>query len=204
MKKMDTAAWKKHVAMQHRPYRRDCRRCLEMMGSDGHHRRTPGDRASYCLSLDIAGPMPVGLAPGNGTPPKAKYMMVATVAILRITMEKEKEEPKDALEDAGDTNLPKLDVVDDEPAEMVSEEEVETLNQKWLDHVKELSEPVGVQNLTLVEPMKSRHQDEVVKVASKLYCRYRAMGVAPLRIHTDRETAFLSQQFQAWCRKMVV
>ena len=76
--------------------------------------------------------MPVGLAPGNGIPPKAKYMMVATVAILRITMEKEKEEPKDALEDAGDTNLPKLDVVDDEPAEMVSEEEVEALNQKWL------------------------------------------------------------------------
>ena len=128
-------------------------------------------------------------------------MIVATVAIPRTKME---EEPKDALEIAEDDTLPKLDVVDDEPAEMVSEEEVETLNQKWLDHVKELSEPVGVQNLTLVEPMKSRHQDEVVKVASKLYCRYRAMGVAPLRIHTDRETAFLSQQFQAWCRKMVV
>ena len=54
---------------QHRRYRRDCRRCLEMMGSDGHHRRTPGDRGRYCLSLDIAGPMPVGddvgLAPGE-------------------------------------------------------------------------------------------------------------------------------------------
>ena len=47
-----------------------------------------------------------------------------------------------------------LDVVDDEPAEMVSEEKVKALNQKWLDRVKELSEPVGVQNLTLVDPMK--------------------------------------------------
>ena len=35
MKKMDLSAWKRHVQMQH-PYRRDCRRCLEMMGSDGH------------------------------------------------------------------------------------------------------------------------------------------------------------------------
>ena len=207
MKKMDAAAWKKHVAMQHRPYRRDCRRCLKMMGSDGHHRQTPGDRAGYCLSLDIVGPMPicddVGLAPGNGIPPKAKYLMGATVAIPRIKMETE-EEPKVVLGVAEDTTLPKLDVVDDEPAEMVSEEEVKALNQKWLGHVKELLEPVGMQNLTLVEPMKSRHQDEVVKVASKLYCGYRAMGVAQLRIYTDRETAFLSQQFQAWCRKMVV
>ena len=117
MKKMDAAAWKKHVAMQHRPYRRDCRRCLEMMGSDGHHRQTPGDRAGYCLSLDIVGPMPicddVGLAPGNGIPPKAKYMMGATVAIPRIKMETE-EEPKVVLGVAEDTTLPKLDVVDDE------------------------------------------------------------------------------------------
>jgi hypothetical protein len=37
---------------------------------------------------------------------------------------------------------------------MVSEEKVKALNQKWLDRVKELSEPVGVQNLTLVDPMK--------------------------------------------------
>ena len=187
MKNMDAAAWKKHVAMQHRPYRRDCR---TMMDSDGHHRRTPGDRASYCLSLDIVGPMPicddVGLAPGHGIPPKAKDMMVATVAIPRIKMETE-EEPKVVLGVAEDTTLPKLDVVDDEPAEIVSEEEVKALNQKWLGHVKELSEPVGVQNLTLVEPMKSRHRDEVVKVASKLYCGYRAMGVAPLHKNSHRQ-----------------
>ena len=127
-------------------------------------------------------------------------MIVATVAIPRTKME---EEPKDALEIAEDDTLPKLDVVDDEPGKMVAEEEGKALNEKWLDHVKELSEPVGVQNLTLMEPMKLRHHDEVVKVASKLYCRYRAMGVAPLKIHTDREATFLSQHFQAWCRKMV-
>lgn len=32
VKKMDMAAWKKHLDMQHRPPRRDCRRCFKMMG----------------------------------------------------------------------------------------------------------------------------------------------------------------------------
>ena len=55
------------------------------MGSDGHHRRTAGDRASYCLTMDIVGPMPVGDDVGTGE--KSKYMMVSTIAIPRIPME---------------------------------------------------------------------------------------------------------------------
>ena len=101
-----------------------------------------------------------------------------------------------------DDTLPKLEAEEDEPVEKATDDEVKTLNQKWMDHVKDLADPVGVQNLTLVEPLRSRHREDVIKVASKLYCRYRAMGVAPLRIHTDRETSFLSRQFQAWCQRM--
>lgn len=167
------------------------------MGSDGHHRRTAGDRASYCLTMDIVGPMPVGDDVGTGE--KSKYMMVSTIAIPRIPMEGDPKGPADVEED--DT-LPKLEAEEDEPVEKATDDEVKTLNQKWMDHVKDLAEPVGVQNLTLVEPLRSRHREDVIKVASKLYCRYRAMGVAPLRIHTDRETSFLSRQFQAWCQRM--
>ena len=98
-----------------------------------------------------------------------------------------------------DDSLPRLEAEEDEPVELATDEEVKTLNQRWMDHIKDLAEPVGVQNVTLVEPLRSLHRDDVIKVASKLYCRYRAMGVAPLRIHTDRETSFLSRQFQAWC-----
>ena len=170
VKKMDMSAWKRHVQMQHRPYRRDCRRCLEMMGADGHHRRTAGDRASYCLTMDIVGPMPVG--DDVGTSEKSKYMMVSTIAIPRIPLEGDPKGPADAEED--DT-LPKLEAEEDEPVEKATDDEVKTLNQKWMDHVKDLAEPVGVQNLTLVEPLRSRHREDVIKVASKLYCRYRAM-----------------------------
>ena len=197
VKKMDMSAWKRHVQNQHRPYRRDCRRCLEMMGSDGHHRRTAGDRASYCLTMDIVGPMPVGDDVGTGE--KSKYMMVSTIAIPRIPLEDDPKGPADVEED--DT-LPKLEAEEDEPVEKATDDEVKTLNQKWMDHVKDLADPVGVQNLTLVEPLRSRHREDVIRVASKLYCRYRAMGVAPLRIHMDRETSFLSRQFQAWCQRM--
>ena len=77
--RLDMEAWKERVRNQHQPYRRDCRRCMEMMGMDAPHRRTRGDRAAYCLSYDIVGPMPEGEDVGLGT--RAKYLLVATVAI---------------------------------------------------------------------------------------------------------------------------
>ena len=104
--KLDIESWKEHVRNQHRPYRRDCWRCMEMMGIDAPHRRGLGDKAAHCLSYDILGPMPQGEDVGMGT--KVKYIMVATVAVPKL--------PKD------------------------------------------LSEPVGVQNITVVEPLESRSQ----------------------------------------------
>ena len=56
----------------------------------------------------------------------------------------------------------------------------------------------------MVEPLASRHQSDVARVAARLYSRYRALGVGVLRIHTDRETAFLSRHFQAWCQRIGV
>lgn len=37
-KKLNVEYWKKHVRAQHQPYRRDCRRCLELAGVDSPHR----------------------------------------------------------------------------------------------------------------------------------------------------------------------
>ena len=83
-----------------------------MMGSDGHHRRTAGDRASYCLTMDIVGPMPVGDDVGTGE--KSKYMMVSTIAIPRIPLEGDPQGPPDMVEDE---SLPKLEAEEDEPVE---------------------------------------------------------------------------------------
>lgn len=55
LKCLDMEGWKAHV-MKHQPYRRDCRRCMELTGVDAPHRRTSGDKAAHCLSYDILGP----------------------------------------------------------------------------------------------------------------------------------------------------
>ena len=60
---------------------------------------------------------------------------------------------------------------------------------------------MGVQNVTLVEPLESRSQLDVTKVATHIFCRFKAMGLQMLRVHTDRERAFLSRAFQSFCRR---
>ena len=90
--KLDIESWKEYVRNQHRPYRRDCRRCMEMMGIDAPHRRGLGDKAAHCLSYDILGPMPQGEDVGMGT--KVKYIMVATVAVPKLPREEDTEEGK--------------------------------------------------------------------------------------------------------------
>ena len=229
--KLNMEEWKKHVRSGHVPYRRDCRRCLEMMGVDGKHKRSTGEAAAHCLSLDIVGPMPEGKDLGTET--RQKYFMVATVALPKLPREVPAQDlsPDDLLpdEDAAqgekpeeeDTNIPGLDVDQGEPpkdsdsdlikaldgmapdgmVELVSQEVVEDLNEKWKKHVEDLAAPVGVRNITLAEPLESRNQHDVTRVAEKIYCRFRSMGIWTRRVHTDRETAFLSRTFQAFCRR---
>ena len=68
-------------------------------------------------------------------------------------------------------------------------------------HIDDLAAPVGVQNITLVEPLESRGQHDVTKVATRVYCRFKAMGLRIIRVHTDRECAFFSKVFQSFCRR---
>ena len=149
------------------------------------------------------------MAPGNGIPPKVKHMMVATVALPKLEREKgDQIDPEVEMDEAqeGDLFSHQAEAGEDEAEENQGGDHkaAEELNQKWLEHAKRLSEPVGVQNLTMVEPLASRHQSDVARVAARLYSRYRALGVGVLRIHTDRETAFLSRHFQAWCQRIGV
>ena len=93
-----------------------------------------------------------------------------------------------------------LEEVDEEhDVEMVDDEAVNRLNQAWLEHVEGLKGPVGLQNITLVEILESRHIAHIVEATSRVYGRFRALGVPILRTHTDREKSFLSKPFQRWC-----
>ena len=143
-----------------------------MMGIDAPHRRGLGDKAAHCLSYDILGPMPQGEDVGMGT--KVKYIMVATVAVPKLPREEDTEEEEEEL--PGEEGQP-LPIGDEErPSDPVMEEQVQDLNAAWKNHVKDLSEPVGVQNITVVEPLGSRSQLDVTRTATRIYCRFKAIG----------------------------
>ena len=53
LSKLDLAGWKRHLQAQHVPYRRDCKVCLETMGSAEPHRRKKGQESAFVMSVDI-------------------------------------------------------------------------------------------------------------------------------------------------------
>ena len=58
--KKEIDMWQNHINQEHLPVRRDCHDCLLGMGRD-RPRRRQACPASYCLSIDIAGPFPAGI-----------------------------------------------------------------------------------------------------------------------------------------------
>ena len=88
--KMSIEDWRKHVAQNHIPYRRDCRLCIERMGQDcPHRRRKPGGEMVYNLSVDLIGPFCQGW--DYGRKQAAKYGMAAMITVPKgETMDLEK------------------------------------------------------------------------------------------------------------------
>ena len=199
VKALNAADWRRHVEQGHIPYRRDCRQCLQAKGIDNHHRRSPGDQSSYCMSIDLVGPFSQGRDLGTGR--LVKYALVATIPVPKLKAEEGSvfgTPDEDELEvDEGADPLPLVD----EPGEVegVAVADAERLNKDWLEKVKHLSKPVGVQNITLVEMLCSRSIEEVIGGLSKVHARFRSMGLPIYRLHSDREKTFLSKKVQAWC-----
>ena len=171
---------------------------------DGKHRRSTGDRSSHCMSVDIVGPTPIGEDVGLDV--KQKYFVAATVAIPKIPRESDdqeklqEEEIPEPGEKEGEESSEIMEALGANPPgeemELPHLEAVEALNERWMEHVKILAEPVGVQNITLAEPLESRNQYDVTRVAEKLYCKFKAHGIQILRMHSEGETAF-----QTFCRR---
>ena len=57
LSKLDLAGWKHHLQAQHVPYRRDCRVCLETMGSAEPHRRKKGQESAFVMILSPRAPI---------------------------------------------------------------------------------------------------------------------------------------------------
>ena len=87
----------------------------------------------------------------------------------------------------------------EEPVEDVEQDVVNALNE--MANIEEMAEPASVQNVTLMEPVQSRHVDHLVAAMSKLHAKYRMLGVNVMRLHTDREKSFLHAKVQRWCEQ---
>ena len=237
LQKMSLEDWKNHVKAQHRPYRRDCRRCMELAGVDSPHRRSHNDSSAYCLSIDIVGPYPIGRDDGRKRP--GKYILVGTVPLPRLERASEPEEKNGGSLQPGDdvekkdgpegclplhegegsekkvvdegpkiSEDPELQKLEEELEEFHGSDEldvpdgpaVDQLNAAWMEYVEGLRQPVGLQNVTMVEILESRHISQVLDGISRIYGRMKALGVPILRLHSDREKTFMSQGFQKWCR----
>ena len=64
--------WQAHINQEHLPMGRDCHDCLLSMGRDRPRRRQVCP-ASYCLSIDVAGPFEPGIDQLGGNP---RYFMI--------------------------------------------------------------------------------------------------------------------------------
>ena len=94
-------------------------------------------------------------------------------------------------------------LLDPEPKDLIPEEEARKRNQAWEEfvkkEVKEISKDVPVVNITFMEPLASRHQNEITKALSKLHARAKSLGIPIYRMHSDRERSFTTDQVAKWC-----
>ena len=227
MKKISIEEWRRHVAQNHVPYRRDCRICVQEMGQDAPHRRRKNGgsgEAVYIMSADIAGPFVDGWDYGRGE--AAKYALIATVPVpLGIDEEELPKEPLIPLEEnKGEKDLledPEDEIAEDadrglaeaagEDAEAAGEKVAEAAGEKVTEAASQeeeekkrcqvAGEPMRTQNLTLYEPLASRQTSDLLRALDRMWAQYRAYGVPCYRFHTDRAKEFLSKQVQSWVER---
>ena len=211
LSKLDLAGWKKHLQAQHVPYRRDCKVCLETMGSAEPHRRKKGQESAFVMSVDICGPFKKGTDLGVSKRRKVKYALLATIPVPQWPSPGEKEDSTEAVEPQKEEVVPEAEEVeasgelllDPEPRDLIPEDEARKRNQAWEEfakkEVKEISKDVPVVNITFMEPLASRHQNEITKALSKVHARAKSLGIPIYRVHSDRERAFTTNHVAKWC-----
>ena len=64
--------------------------------------------------------------------------------------------------------------------------------------VGELSKPLKVRHVTLMEPVESRNVNQVISAMNLVLTKMHFLGVVVNRIHSDRAKELLSHKFQSW------
>ena len=71
-------------------------------------------------------------------------------------------------------------------------------SQEVEDEVRELSRPLRVRHVTLMEPVETRNVAHVLPAMDRIVTRMQYMGICVTRIHSDRAKELLSRRFRGW------
>ena len=194
--------WRRHCAMDHMPFSRECPECQRGAGRARAHRRIPSPD-TYTLSLDLCGPF----RPGRDLDePKSRYFMVGVFTVpvyrkgkevvgLAPGMDKVLSKEPGALElEVGEGEL--LPEVDGEDLPKHEEGDPGDM-EKW----EELVEPeeVEVRNYTMVEPLASRQGHQLLGAVARMVARLNYLNLPVRRVHSDRAGELASKAMRRWC-----
>ena len=206
LRAMTLDQWKEHVNRGHVPFHRRCRVCLEQAGIDRAHYRQKKGVSSYVLNVDVIGPFIEGEDVGSHR--KVKYALVSTVPIPLRPRPTVPDDPGPAGAEPGEPAV-LGDLVEDDAAftgleeppdaDPLTEDDRKKIHEKLKTEMDDMLKGYDVQNLTMVEPMESRHSSEILRALGTLYTRYRALGIPLYRLHVDRARELISASVQRWC-----
>ena len=107
--------------------------------------------------------------------------------------------PDEETVDVGEETAPKDGAETDYEPSIAGDDEKDEWDRKSLEKaVGEMSQPLNVRHVTLMEPVESRNVKHVVPAMYLLVTRMRYMGVCVTRIHSDRAKELLSTKFKSW------
>ena len=199
------ASWKAHFEQDHRPFRRDCKVCLQAAARGRKHRRL-SHPVCFSLSLDIMGP----LGPGEDVDasfafkPTKSYALVAayTLPILSdgelITHEAEDQPIPSEWPEAADDPVPASEV---DPLPEEGEAARVARVQAYKDVV---SSPVWVQTIFMADPLVSTKDEHVRLAVMRMIVRLRNGGCPVHTFYSDLGRQLVSSTLRAWLTEQTI
>ena len=215
---VERAAWQAHLQNDHVPYRADCSTCL-LAAATGHRHRRVKHPCPFSLALDIAGPFKTEGRDFDES--RYRYLLVGAyrlpVQFFKDPSVKDDEVPEDnPLEgdgvsgpdpfelEADDWQDPEYipdfeeEVAHEEPQEGSGDAESSEEKDELEEKVKELTKPLELRTLYMVQPLLSRKGPEVLQAVQQFKVQLGRRRLPSQVVHSDRAKEFQTRAMKAW------
>ena len=215
---VERAAWQAHLQNDHVPYRADCSTCL-LAAATGHRHRRVKHPCPFSLALDIAGPFKTEGRDFDES--RYRYLLVGAyrlpVQFFKDPSVKDDEVPEDnPLEgdgvsgpdpfelEADDWQDPEYipdfeeEVAHEEPQEESGDAEPSEEKDELEEKVKELTKPLELRTLYMVQPLLSRKGPEVLQAVQQFKVQLGRRRLPLQVVHSDRAKEFQTRAMKAW------